>query len=113
MIPLDAPRSSGDVWLLRPSASPPSVMSRPGPFIPKAASTLALIALGLTILLPLDYTIAVYLMARNRAALGRGFPILVRICLGVLPIILVGTRPGSYSVRWDSSGPSCCATSSC
>jgi Zn-dependent protease with chaperone function len=52
--------------------------------------TLALIALGVTILLPLGYTIAVYVMARNRAALGRGFPILVRICLVLLPIILVG-----------------------
>jgi Zn-dependent protease with chaperone function len=52
--------------------------------------TLALIALGVTILLPVGYTIAVYAMARNRAALGRGFPILVRICLVLLPIILVG-----------------------
>jgi Zn-dependent protease with chaperone function len=51
---------------------------------------LALIALGITILLPLGYSLAVFAMARNRAALGRGFPVVVRICLLLLPVILVG-----------------------
>ena len=50
----------------------------------------ALLALGGTILLPLGYSLAVFVLARNRAALGRGFPILVRICLLLLPVILVG-----------------------
>jgi Zn-dependent protease with chaperone function len=51
---------------------------------------LALLALGVTILLPLGYWLAVLVLARNRAALGRGFPVIVRICLVLLPVILVG-----------------------
>jgi hypothetical protein len=50
---------------------------------------LSLVALGLTLLLPLGYSIAVSLLARNRAALARGFPIVVRVCLLTLPLIIV------------------------
>lgn len=46
-------------------------------------------ALAATILLPLGYTLALLLLATNRAALARGFPILIRICLASLPLILV------------------------
>lgn len=63
--------------------------------------TLSLLALGLTLLLPLGYSIAVLLLARNRAALARGFPIIVRICLLTLPLILVAHAVLAAFCVWE------------
>jgi Zn-dependent protease with chaperone function len=45
-------------------------------------------ALAATILLPLGYTLVLLSLANNRAALARGFPLLVRVCLALLPLVL-------------------------
>lgn len=59
-------------------------------------------ALAATILLPLGYTIALFVLARKRTSLAYGFPILIRVCLLLLPLILVAHAALVGLVTWEA-----------
>lgn len=64
--------------------------------------SLSFVALVATILLPLTYTVILLSLSGNRAALARGYPLLVRICLAVLPFILVAHAILIAFIAWEA-----------
>lgn len=59
-------------------------------------------ALAATILLPLGYMLVLLMLAGKRAALAHGFPILVRVCLALLPLILVCHALLVGAITWEA-----------
>jgi Zn-dependent protease with chaperone function len=62
---------------------------------------LSLIALAVTLALPLIYVLAALVLGRDRNWLARLFPALVRVMLGILPLVLIAHGLLLFFASWE------------